>query len=327
MSPVLVLAEGNFVDPALVESHCRSRNVELRRGAFDTPEGIAQATDGADAVLVVTNPLTRELIDALSPTVRVIGRAGVGLDAIDLEAAGARGVTVFHTPDYCVPEVVAHTLALLFALERKIVPANQIGHADWSRWRELKPIQPIADQVVGVVGLGRIGRAVCDAVRPLVGQVIGYDPYPAGAIDGVLRVGDLDALLERADIVTLHLPLLPETRNLLDGPRLARMRPGARLINVARGGLIDEHALADAVRSGQIGGAALDVLSSEPPAPDHPLLALESVVITPHLAWYSTASERTVWIDTIDGVVELLAAREPARGRVAVRGQVEQSRV
>jgi D-3-phosphoglycerate dehydrogenase len=327
MRPVLVLAEGNFVDPELVGEHARASGVELRRGAFDTPAAIAEASAGAHAVLVVTNPLTRELIDALAPSVSVIGRAGVGLDAIDLDAAEARGLTVFHTPDYCVPEVVAHTLALLLALERKIVRADTIGHADWAAWRDLKPIRPIADQVVGVVGLGRIGRAVCEAVRPLVGSVIGHDPFPSGEIDGVERVDELDTLLERSDIVSLHLPLAPETRNLIDASRLARMRSGARLINVARGGLIDELALADAVSSGRIGGAALDVLANEPPAPDHPLLALESVIITPHLAWYSTASERTVWIDTIDGVVELLAKREPRRGRVAVGGNGEPARV
>jgi D-3-phosphoglycerate dehydrogenase len=316
--PTFVVADGPFIDMSLVEPHCAAARVTLRRALLEAPGAVARATDGADGVLLVTNPLGRELIEALAPSVRVIGRAGVGLDAIDLEAAADRGVAVFHTPDYCVDEVATHALALALALNRRVVQGDAIVREDWMAWRALTPVLPLGELVVGVVGLGKIGRAVAARFGALVGEIVGFDPLLDGNVPGVTRVGSLAELLERADVVTLHVPLTPETADLIDDDALTRMRPGAILVNVSRGGLIDEAALARALHDGRLAGAALDVLATEPPPADHPLLHAPSVVLSPHFAWYSTSSERRVWSMTIDGMVALLAGEQPSTGRVAV---------
>lgn len=317
-NPVFVLADGPFADPALVEPCCAGAGVELRRAPFQTPAQVAEATAGADGVLVVTNPLSRELIEALAPSVRIVGRAGVGLDAIDLDAARERGIAVFHTPDYCVEEVATHTLALALALNRRLLAGDALVRSDWSGWRTLAPVAPLSELTVGVVGLGRIGRAVVERFAPLVREVIAYDPWSDTDVEGVHRVGVVEELLAGSDILTLHVPLTDETHELVDAAALARMKPSALLVNVSRGGLIAEEALAQALRDGTIAGAGLDVLGSEPPAPDHPLLNAPNVVLSPHFAWYSTGSERRVWATTVDGMCDVLAQREPGAGRIAV---------
>src|SRR5690606_7573571 len=157
-----------------------------------------------------------------------------------------------------------------------------IVRRDWAAWRELAPVPPLHEQTVAVVGLGRIGRAVAERFAALAGEVIGFDPWLDEDVPGVRRVDDLDALLPQAAAVTLHVPRSPETARLIAAGALARMKPGALLVNVSRGGLIDEPALADALRGGAIGGAGLDVLSQEPPAADHPLLSAPNVLLSPH---------------------------------------------
>lgn len=317
-NPVFVLADGPFVDPALVEPHCAAAGVELRIAPLDTPAAVAEATAGADGVLVVTNPLPRELIEAFAPSVRIIGRAGVGLDAIDLDAARERGIGVFHTPDYCVDEVATHTLALALAMNRKLVQGDAVVRADWSDWRALAPVLPLAEQTVGIVGVGRIGQAVAARFAPFVRELLAYDPWSDAELPGVRRVGELGELLAGSDVVSLHLPLTDDTRAMIDAPALARMKPSALLVNVSRGGLIDEAALAQALHDGALAGAGLDVLGTEPPLADHPLLNAPNVLLSPHFAWYSTGSEKRVWTMTVDGMLAVLGEREPAAGRVAL---------
>ncbi|MDX6562332.1 MAG: hypothetical protein QOD65_2146 [Gaiellales bacterium] len=317
--PLFVLADGPFVDGSIVEQYCATAGVQLKRAVLDSPGAVARETAGAAGVLVVTNPLTRVLIEAFAPSVRLIGRAGAGLDAIDLEAAADRGIGVFYTPDYCVDEVATHAVALALALNRKVVEGNALVRSDWAAWRRLAPVRSLSEQTAGVVGLGRIGRAVIARLRPLVGEIVGYDPWSQGEVEGVRRVETLGELLTESDLVTLHVPLTSETRGLIDAQALALMKPTAHLVNVARGGLIDETALAEALGRGAIGGAGLDVLSVEPAPPDHPLLSVPGVVLSPHFAWYSTSSERRVWTMTIDGMLAVLAGCEPASGQIAVQ--------
>jgi D-3-phosphoglycerate dehydrogenase len=304
------------MDPAVVAERTRGYPVEVVFAPLTTPAEVAANTAGADGVLVTTNPLSRSLMEALAPSVRVIARAGVGLDAIDLEAAGERGIPVFHTPDYCVPEVATHTVALLLALNRRLVDSDRIARSDWSGWRAIAPIQPLGEQTVGLVGFGRIGRAVAERVRALVAAVVAYDPY--GPVDepGVTTVSSLDELLATSDVVSLHLPLSRETRRYIGAAELARMRPGAVLVNVSRGGLVDEPALVEALTCGQLSGAALDVLAEEPPRPSSPLLSAPNVLFSPHTAWYSMASEKRVWTMTLEGVIDVLNGRPPTAGRL-----------
>jgi D-3-phosphoglycerate dehydrogenase len=317
--PKLVLATSPFVDADAVIALAQGRSIEIVPAVLETPAQAESATVDADGVLVVTHALSREVIEAFSPTVRVIARAGVGLDAIDLEAARARGIAVFHTPDYCVEEVATHTLAMALALSRRLPEANRIAREEWGNWRKLSPLAPLSEQTVGVLGLGRIGQAVAELMGAVFGNVIAFDPYADAAPGDVRLVADSDTLLRESDVVTLHLPLTDETRSLISTPQLTSMKSSAVLVNVSRGGLIDEHALALALVDGSIAGAALDVLTSEPPEAGSPLLAAPNVLLSPHMAWYSTGSEQRVWTMTVDGSAAYLAGQVPAVGRLAVQ--------
>jgi D-3-phosphoglycerate dehydrogenase len=316
----LVAASAPPMDHAVIAERAGGYPVEIFSAPLATDEEVAEHTVGADGVLVATNPLPRPLVEAFAPSVRIIGRAGVGLDAIDLEAAAERGVAVFHTPDYCVPEVATHAVALLLALNRRLIDSDRIARSDWHGWRAIAPIKPLDEQTVGLVGFGRIGRAVAERVRPLVASVLAYDPYGQVNEPGVLACPSLDQLLTSSDVVSLHLPLSPETRRFIGAPELARMRPGAALVNVSRGGLVDEPALAEALASGHLSGAALDVMAEEPPPLSSPLLSAPNVVLSPHTAWYSVASERRVWTMTLGGVVDVLEGRPPTAGRLVPVG-------
>ncbi|HEX5923174.1 MAG TPA: C-terminal binding protein [Baekduia sp.] len=318
-SPVFVLADGPFVDADLVGPLFAAAGVTLRRAVLDSPSAVAAATADADGVVLVTNPLPAELVAALAPTVKVVGRAGVGLDAIDLAAVAAHGVSVFHTPDYCVDEVATHAVAMALALNRRLLAADAVVRRDWTSWRELTPVAPLHEQTVGIVGLGLIGRAVARRFATLAGEVVGFDPMPASEVEDVHRAATVDELLERSDIVSLHIPLTAETERIVDAAALERMKPGALLVNVSRGGLVDEAALIAALSSGQLAGAALDVFASEPLGLDDPLLTAPNLLLSPHFAWYSSGSERGVWAQTIDGMLAVLRGEAPPSGRIAAQ--------
>lgn len=245
----------------------------------------------ADAILTCFAQVTPAVIRA-APKVQVVGRYGVGVDNIAVETATGLGVVVTNVPVYCVDEVAEHVLAMYLALARRITRYDrQIRLGNWSIETGM-PIHRIAGSVLGIVGFGRIGRAVADRARGLGMQVLAYDPVldskvgdPAGA-----TMVDLETLLARADAVTLHTPLTPETYHLIDERRLGLMKPSAFLLNASRGGVIDLDALEAALLAGVLAGAGLDVFEPERLAEGHPLLQLESVVATPHVAFYSEES-------------------------------------
>jgi D-3-phosphoglycerate dehydrogenase len=184
--------------------------------------------------------------------VKIIGRAGIGLDAIDMDAAREHGVAVFHTPDYATEEVATHALALILALNRRIVEGDAVARSDWPAYESLLPVKPLSEQVVGIVGLGRIGRAVIERLVPFRSTMLGFDPFVDSPVPGVERAASLDDLLTRADIVTLHLPVTPETVKVIGRREIGLLRPGALLINVSRGRLIDEEALVEALAGNRI---------------------------------------------------------------------------
>lgn len=317
MTALIVVAKGTVQDTAVEEAHLAGRGV-VRLATIDSPAQVRDATRDAEAVVVTTNPLGAEHIAALGERVRVIGRAGTGLDAIDLEAARARGLFVYHTPDYCTSEVATHALAMILAVHRHLLGADQQARTAFSDWRALGPIPPLDELTAGVVGGGRIGRAVMARLLPFVKEVITYDPYLDAVPEGVKRAGSLDDLLRRSDIVTLHVPLTADTRGLIGARELGLLPDGAILVNVSRGGLVDEADLRAALESGRLAGAALDVLASEPPRPDDPILGAPALLLSPHIAWYSSASERRVRTQVIDGVLACLAGVVPQTGRIAV---------
>jgi D-3-phosphoglycerate dehydrogenase len=314
----MILATSPFVDADAIKAMAEGSSIELVSAALETPDQARDATDGADGVLVVTHPISSDIISAFAPSVRLIARAGVGLDAIDLDAARDRNIAVFHTPDYCVEEVATHTVAMTLSLSRRLPQADRVARDEWTQWRKLAPITPLSEQTVGVLGLGRIGGAVAELMSGLFGRVIAFDPWAKTTPDFVERIDDLDELLRHSDVVTLHLPLTDDTRQLISTRELGLMKRSAVLVNVSRGGLIDEAALADALSSGSVAGAGLDVLESEPPQQGKPLLAAPNLLLSPHLAWYSTQSEQRVWTMTLEGSAAYLDGQTPQAGRLAV---------
>lgn len=263
---------------------------------------------GQAAALVVRSAttITRRVIEA-APHLRVIGRAGVGVDNIDLDAATDRGVVVMNAPTGNTTTAAELAIALLCALARNIPQADRaVKSGGWKKKKHLMGSE-LAGKTLGVVGLGRIGRVVAARARGLDMHVLAFDPYLTGRspLEGV-ELLELDALLSRSDFVTLHVPLNESTEHLLSRQRIGLMKPGARLINAARGGLVDEEALVEALESGRLRGAALDVFEHEPPPSDHPLLAREDVILTPHLGASSDEAQRQVATDIARQVAEFL---------------------
>lgn len=239
-----------------------------------------------DAMLAGGEFVTAELMD-LAPRLRVIARTGVGYDAIDVAAATARRIAVVITPGTNQGSVAEQTFALLLALTRDIVTNDRLLHAGgWSR----KLVAPLRGRTIGLVGLGRIGRAVASRALAFEMRVVAYDPIADPAFDqqhGIRRV-NLGELLGESDVVSLHLPLSPETRGLVNRAFLAKMKRGSYLINTSRGGLVVETDLRDSLVSGHLAGAGLDVLNVEPVEPGNPLLGVPNVVLSPHLGGIDT---------------------------------------
>ena len=254
----------------------------------------AQLAD-VDAVIVRSGTtLTRELIEGAA-RLRVIGRAGVGVDNIDLDAATERGVAVLNAPSGNTTSAAELTFALLLSLARSIPAADRSMRAgEWDR-KTFRGME-LHGKTLGLVGAGRIGAEVARRARAFGMRVVAYDPYLSNERADTLGlvVAPLDRVLEEADVLSLHVPLTDATENLIDAAALGRMKEGAYLINAARGGVVDEEALVDAVRSGHLGGVALDVYADEPPTADHPLRGMDGVVLTPHLGAATREAQRNV---------------------------------
>jgi D-3-phosphoglycerate dehydrogenase len=261
---------------------------EYRMAKSPAADDILAVARDADAVLVTYAKLPGELLRQLKRC-KAIGRFGLGVDNIDLPAAKELGIAVNYVPDYCLREVSDHAMALLLALARKITFSNTLVQS--GRW-EVPPIVPLhrlEGRVLGLIGFGNIPRALAPKAQAFGLKVITHDPYVAqdvlakAGVEGV----SFDDLLARSDFISVHAPLMPATRGLVNAAALAKMKKGALLINTARGPLVDEGALALALDSGKLGGAALDVVATEPLAKDSPLLGRDNVILTPHTAFYS----------------------------------------
>jgi D-3-phosphoglycerate dehydrogenase / 2-oxoglutarate reductase len=316
--PVIAVADTAFADHASLEKDFGDQ-AELRWIDLSRPDGVRESTTGADAVVVTLQRLTTEIISAFAPSVRVIGRAGVGLDTIDLEQAAERGVAVFNQPAYGAPEVATHALALLLALERRLAAADAYVRAGWQGPLGLGRIRALDEATAGVIGGGRIGQAFATRVQPLVREVLVFDPAPVSLPPGVERTASLPALLERSDVVSLHLPLIPATRGLIGRDELSQLPAGAIVINVARGGILDEDALADLLHSGHLAGAGLDVFATEPLPDGSPLLTTPNTLLTPHSASVSERSAHRLSHWTIGDAIEYLASGSVTNGSMVVQ--------
>lgn len=277
--------------------------LDVRLARCRTEEDVLAAGSDAVALLVQYAPVSAQVLDGL-PRCRVVGRYGAGLDSVDVSAAEARGVGVVHVPDYAVAEVSDHAIALTLALGRRIVAYSSSVRSGRWEMRSGGPVRRLSALRLGVIGLGRIGREVARKAAALGFDVVGHDVVPPP--EPPVPLLSLDELLRTSDVVTLHLPLTPATRHLIDASRLALMRPSAVLVNTSRGGIVDQPALAEAVISGRLAGAALDVLEREPPDAADPLLACDQVIITPHVAFYSEESLAELKRRAAENIVQAL---------------------
>lgn len=286
--PVIAITDSVFpsLDPA--KAAMARLNPTFRMSKSAGAEDILSVAKDADAILVTYAKLTRELIGQLTKC-KAIGRFGLGVDNIDLAAAKEKGIAVNYVPDYCIREVSDHAMALLLALIRKIPLSNKLVQS--GRWEmpAVVPIRRIEGTVLGLIGFGNIPRLVAGKAQAFGIKVVAYDPYAKPDVFKAAKVEsvDFDTLLKTSDYVSVHAPLLPATRGLINAEVFAKMKKGAYIVNTARGPLIDEAAMIAALDAGQLGGAGLDVVTTEPLAKDSPLLGRDNVIVSPHTAFYS----------------------------------------
>ena len=309
-----VVAITDYVFPSLEPEQrvLAPLGVELRPAQCKSEEEIIELAQGADGVLNCYAKMTARVIEKLSRC-KIIARYGIGVDNVDLGAATRAGIVVTNVPDYCIDEVSDHALALLLSLARRVVSADSAVKA--GAWDVVAHagIRRLRGQTLGLVGFGKIASAVAAKAQTFGLRVLACDPYldsKAMARHGVESV-DFDGLLAESDAISIHVPLSPETRNLIGASELARMKPTAFLINTSRGGIVDELALATALKESRLGGAALDVLAVEPPPLDHPLRKLPNVILTPHLAFYSRESVIELQTKAAEEVARALKGEPP----------------
>src|SRR5437660_3586670 len=285
---------------------------ELRMAKSTSAQDILAVARSANAVLVTYAKLPGELLRQLTRC-KVIGRFRLGVDNIDVKAAAELGITVTYVPDYCLHEVSDHAMALLLALARKIPLSNELVQA--GRWEmpAVVPIHRLAGRTLGLVGFGNIPRMLAPKAKAFGLRVVTHDPYvsqqalAAAGVEGV----SFDRLLEIADFVSIHAPLMPATRGLFNAEVFAKMKTGALLINTARGPLVDEAALASALDSGRLGGAALDVVAVEPLPKDSKLIGRDNVILTPHTAFYSVEALNELQTKCAADVARVLSGEKP----------------
>lgn len=277
------------------------------------PEEVVPRAKNAEVVLVNKVVLSRELIGQL-PRLQYIGVLATGHNVVDGQAARERGVPVTNVPTYGTRSVAQMVFAHVLNLTQRVAyHAGTVAQGRWTTCEDFcywdHPLVELAGQTMGIVGFGRIGRATAELALAFGMKVLAFDPVvPAAAAEGV-EIVELDALFRQSDVVSLHCPLTPETQRLVDRDRLALMKPSALLINTSRGPLIDERALAEALNSGGIAGAGLDVLAVEPPPPDNPLLRAKNCFVTPHVAWATRAARQRLLRTVVENVRAFLDGR------------------
>ncbi len=312
MGPLVVVTDSVFPTLEPAREVLASIGAELRLAEASDPVRMSALAREADALMVTYMPIGAELIQQLSRC-RIIARFGIGVDNVDVEAATRAGIVVTNVPDYCVDEVSDHALALLLALARRLFPADQSVRAGMWSVNAVTPIHRLRGRVLGLVGFGKIARALAQKAQALGLEVLAFDPYLSPEFiktQGAHPVG-LDELLQRSDFISIHVPLTPETRHMFNDETFQKVKLGAFLINTARGPIVDEGALLRALDAGQLAGAALDVLEREPPSADSPLMRRGDVIVTPHIAFYSEEALVELQIRAAEEVVRVLQGQRP----------------
>ena len=284
---------------------------DLQLAQDSTPEAIVRAAESADAVLTTYAKLTADMIAQMRQC-RIIARFGVGVDNVDIATATRSGIVVTRVPDYCFDEVSDHAMALLLALARKIPFIDACTQRGAWEMKKVVPIHRLRGAVLGLVGFGGIPRMVAPKARAFGMRIVAYDPYISE--DAFLSAGvtgvQFDELLKVSDYISIHSPLTPATRHLFNAEAFRQMKPTAYAINTARGAIVDEAALAQALDRKEIAGAALDVMEREP-ATSSPLFGRDNVIITPHMSFYSEESLVDLQTKAAEEVVRVLSGQAP----------------
>ncbi|SDK96942.1 D-3-phosphoglycerate dehydrogenase [Cryobacterium psychrotolerans] len=314
--PLAIYTDNEDIDPTpgirLLEGH----GFEVRFLETLDPDRILAEAQGAQALLVGYAPIPERVIAGL-PDLRIISLVSMGFDHIDLDAARAAGVWVTNLPGVATEEVATHALGLILATARDLPFFERVIGVDWNARPAVSPAR-LSQKTLGLIGLGRIGAKLAEFASPLFGAIVGYDPHLARNPEAAARLASLgvrlasfDEVLASADVLSLHLPLTPETNRIINADSISRMKPGSYLVNVSRGQLIDTPALVEALDSGQITAAGLDVLDVEPAPADHPLVTHERTIVTPHVGFLSDHTLAEYIRIQAQNVISLFETGEP----------------
>ena len=290
---VIITGDTVPADTGIEESELERIGATIRPIKANTESDLIEKATGCSAIIAKNNPpVTGKVLKALDKC-KIVARAGAGVDSIDISAARHKGLLVTNVESYCEDEVSDHTLALILGCLRKITElTNEVKDGNWDRKR-MKPAHRLNEMTLGLVGMGKISRLVAKKSAQFGFRLIGYDPYASETrfLKSEVEKASWKKLLETSDVISIHVPLTNETKDMFRSREFRKMKDSAYVVNTSRGKIIDQGSLIDALRSGHIAGAGLDVLQEEPPE-KNALFGLENVAITPHVAWYSEESER-----------------------------------
>ena len=291
-----VITDYTFPDLSIETQILEAAGLEVVSGQCKTPQDLIVLTASADYVITQFAPIDADVIKSMS-NCKVIVRYGIGYDNVDCETAKKKGIPVCNIPTYCIDEVADHTLSFILSMTRQLLAnAKYVQNGKWGLGTDLSKMRGLYDSTVGIVGLGRIGQAVAKRLQGFGCRLMAYDPVvnSTQAASISCQLVDLDYLLSNSDIITLHCPSLPTTKNIINHSTLLKMKKGSLLINAGRGDLICADALTEALITGHLAGAAIDVFSTEPVPNDSPLLDMDNVLITSHIASASPQSAKTL---------------------------------
>ena len=292
----VAITDYTFPDLSIETQILKAVGLEVISGQCKTQQDLIMLTANADYVITQFAPVDVDVIKAMS-NCKVIVRYGIGYDNVDCEAAKEKGIPVCNIPTYCIDEVADHTLSFILSMTRQLLAnAKYVQNGKWGLGTDLSNMRGLYDSTVGIIGLGRIGQAVAKRLKGFGCQLIAYDPVvnPTQVASTGCQLVDLDYLLSNSDVITLHCPSLPATKNILNNSTLSKMKKGSLLINAGRGDLVCADALLEALTAGHLAGAAIDVFSTEPVPTDSPLLGMDNVLITSHIASASPQSAKTL---------------------------------
>lgn len=311
MSKFKVVLTDNIFPDLIIEREMLDK-VDAELVEVTDPATLADEVKDADAVINTYAQMTPEIINGMEKC-KLIIRNGIGVNTIDVDACNAKGIMVGNIPTYCIEEVATHAIALMLTLNRKVFLYNRTVREGIWDVKEGMNINSTVGATLGLVGFGRIPRLINDRAQALGMKVLAYDPFvtaEAAAETGATKA-EMDQIIEESDFISIHCPLTPETKGMFNYDAFKAMKDSAYLINTARGPIVNEPDLVQALEEGLIGGAGLDVLMEDKGQSEHPLYKFENCIITPHAAWYSETSILRRRTQTVDSVIEVLEGREP----------------